>query len=174
MKTYSKISIVISALLMIVLGIIMLLNPAETLVSLSLLIGIFMAASGISALVFYFSAARGFVGSGAVLFTGISNIVIGILFMNQGVFVAQIFTFILGLLLTVFGVERFVRSFDLKNAGFSNWWLTLLLGIVCAALGILSMAAPITGAILVSAILGTGFILYGAALLALLHSISNM
>ena len=113
MKTYSKISIVISALLMIVLGIIMLLNPAETLVSLSLLIGIFMAASGISALVFYFSAARGFVGSGAVLFTGISNIVIGILFMNQGVFVAQIFTFILGLLLTVFGVERFVRSFDL-------------------------------------------------------------
>ena len=87
---------------------------------------------------------------------------------------AQIFTFILGLLLTVFGVERFVRSFDLKNAGFSNWWLTLLLGIVCAALGILSMAAPITGAVLVSAILGTGFILYGAALLALLHSISNM
>lgn len=173
MKTYSKVSIIVSALLIIALGIIVLLNPAETLVSLSLVIGIFMAASGISALIFYFSAARGFMGAGSVLFTGISDIVIGILFMNHGDFVARLFAFILGLWLTIFGVERFVRSFDFKNVGLKNWWLTLVLGIVCAALGILSMSAPITGAVLVSLVLGIGFILHGAALLTLLYSMSG-
>ena len=173
MKTYSKASLIISAALMIITGIIVLCNPAATIVSVSWIIGVMTIASGISALIFYFSAARGGFGAGTVLFAGISDIVLGIVFLNHGLFIAQLLAFIAGLWLTVFGVERFIRAFDLKRLLYDRWWLTLIIGILCTVSGVLTMLSPITGAIIVSFVIGFGFILHGAALLALLHAIKK-
>ena len=169
MKTYSKISIAVSAVLMIIMGAVVLFNPAATLVSLSWLIGIMTLISGIAVLVFYFSAAMGMIGAGTVLFTGIADVIMGLVFLNHGWFMAEILTFIAGLWLTVFGIERFIRSFDLKKLYYDKWWLTMLVGIACFVLGVMSMITPITGAILVSVVLGLGFIIHGAALFTFLY-----
>lgn len=173
MKNYSKASIIISACLMIAVGIVVLFNPRATLVSLSMIIGVFMLVSGVLSMIFYFSAARGALGAGTVLFAGVSDLVIGLMFLNHGWFIAEILTFAVGLWLTVFGVERFIRAFDLKKLGYSNWWLTLIIGAACAVLGALSMLTPLTGAILVSVVVGVGFIAYGVAQLVILHIIKN-
>ena len=167
MKTYSKVSITISAIIMIAVGVIVLCNPAATLLSMSWLIGISALVSGISVLVFYFSAARGGLGAGTVLFAGVS------VFINHGYFIAELLAFFVGLWLTIFGVERFIRAFDLKRLGYDNWWLTLIIGAATAVLGVLSMATPMTSAILVSVVVGIGFIAYGIALLAILHALKK-
>ncbi len=173
MKTYSKVSITISAIIMIAVGVIVLCNPAATLLSMSWLIGISALVSGISVLVFYFSAARGGFGAGTVLFAGVSDIILGLVFINHGYFIAELLAFFVGLWLTIFGVERFIRAFDLKRFGYDNWWLTLIIGAATAVLGVLSMAAPMTSAILVSVVVGIGFIAYGIALLAILHALKK-
>lgn len=173
MKTYSKVSITISAIIMIAVGVIVLCNPAATLLSMSWLIGISALVSGISVLVFYFSAARGGLGAGTVLFAGVSDIILGLVFINHGYFIAELLAFFVGLWLTIFGVERFIRAFDLKRFGYDNWWLTLIIGAATAVLGVLSMATPMTSAILVSVVVGIGFIAYGIALLAILHALKK-
>lgn len=173
MKTYSKVSIIVSAVLMIIVGIIALCNPAETLVSLSWVIGIMTLISGISVMIFYFSEAKGLFGAGTVLFTGIADIILGIIFLNHSFIVSQVLAFIAGLWLTVFGIERIVRSTDLKKMLYSDWWITLIIGIVSAVLGILSMLAPICGAVLISVVVGIGFVLHGVAILTILHALKK-
>ena len=174
MKTYSKVMMIISAILMIATGIVALCNPAATLVSISWIIGIMTLVSGISTLVFFFSAARGYMGSGAVLFAALADIILGIVFLNNGIFIARMLTFIVGLWLTIFGVERFIHSFDLKRCFYNDWWVTLLIGSVCSVLGVLCMLTPLTaGALLVSVVVGIGFILHGAALFVIMNNTKN-
>lgn len=173
MRTFSKVSMILSAVLMIITGVIALCNPMSTFISLLWIIGILTLVSGILTLVFYFFDARGTIGSGTVLFSGISDIILGILFLNHGLLVAEIIAFIVGLWLTVFGVERFIRSFDLKKLYFKNWWLTLILGALCIVVGVLSMFSPLASAIVVSLVIGIGFIFYGVSLLVIFHTLKN-
>lgn len=171
MKTYSKLCIILSGLLMVVVGIIALCNPEATLASLSWVIGLMIVISGMSSLVFYFSAAKGFPGAGTVLFSGILDIVLGVIFLNNSYIMSKVLAFIAGLWLAAFGIEKIVRSFDLKKFYYSDWWITLIIGIAMTVLGFLSMIAPMAGAIMVSIVVGLGFILHGAALLIILHTI---
>ena len=173
MKTSSKVCMVLSAVLMIITGIVALFNPGATLVSLAWLIGVLTLVSGIATLAFYFSEAKGRLGAGTVLFLGISDVILGIIFLNHSFMMAQILVFFVGLWLTIFGVERFLRSFDLKKIGYGNWWISLLLGIALTVLGVLNMMTPMAGDVLVSLVVGLGFILHGAAIFALLHALKE-
>ena len=65
------------------------------------------------------------------------------------------------------------RTLDLKKIGYGNWWISLLLGIALAVLGVLTMMTPMAGAVLVSLVVGLGFILHGAAIFALLHALKE-
>ena len=154
---------------MIATGIVALCNPSATLASVAWLIGFFTLISGISAMVFYFSAARGSFGAGAVLFMGITDVVLGAVFLGNSFLMSQLLSFIVGLWLAVFGVERIVRAVNLKNMMYSDRWLAFILGAAAAVLGVMSMVAPHTGAVLVSIVVGIGFIVHGIAFLAILR-----
>lgn len=173
MKTYSKVMMIISAVLMVVTGIIIICNPGAALVSLAWIIGLLTLIAGITVTVFYFSAARGLLGAGTVLFAGISDIIIGILFLNHGFAGAQVLELIVGIWMTMFGVERFIHSFDMKKLSLENWRATLILGIICTILGIMTLLSPFMGAVLVSVIIGISFIFFGIALCFILHAIEK-
>ena len=173
MKTYSKTAVVVSAILMILTGMFIIFNPKKTVGAISWIIGLMALISGILIFLFYLSFARGNIGAGSVLFSGIADSVIGVIFLSHSYIAAQMLAFIAGIWLALYGTERFVYAVDLKALGFKSWWLRLVLGIVCTIAGLLAMISPITAAISVSIVLGIGFIFHGASLIVMLFNLKD-
>ncbi|MGN0180432.1 MAG: HdeD family acid-resistance protein [Monoglobaceae bacterium] len=174
MNRQAKVLMIISGVLMVLTGVILLCNPRATLVSLAWLIGVFALISGIAAVIFYFTSVKGMIGSGAILFDGIADIILGLLFLNNGFIVAKVLIFIFGLWLAVSGIEKIIHSVDMKKLYFQYWWTELLLGILCSILGICSIITPMTGAIAISILIGIGLILHGITYFAVMWGINNI
>lgn len=162
MKTRSKIYLIISGILMILTGIITLMNPSATLVSLAFVIGMNTLISGIMTLCFYFDEARGEIGAGSVLFDGIANIMLGLMFLGNNLFVASILPYVFAMWAIFIGIQMMIHCTDFRKIGVSEWWVELILGILVTLLGILTCMKPLVGAITISVFVGIGFIVHGA------------
>lgn len=174
MKTSSKVLMILSGILMIVTGIISLCNPSIILVSMAWIIGILTLISGIMTLTYYFYGAKGNIGAGGVLFFGITDVILGIMFLGNSILVASVLPFVFAMWITFSGIEKFIHSFDLKKLGFQSWWLVMILGIACTVLGISTIIEPVVGAVTIGILVGTGFILHGITYLAMVIGINKI
>ncbi|MBP5497732.1 MAG: DUF308 domain-containing protein [Bacteroidales bacterium] len=165
MDKSTKIWLVISGILLVALGILCIAKPAATLFATAWLIGCFTLFSGISKLVFTFRTERFLPNSGTRMLSSLLQILIGILFLCNNIFVAISIPIVFALWVLVEGVIIFIESFDFKKVGFGYWWLLMILGILVAALGVLGLYnVEVTGNI-VAILIGVGIIVMGVAYL---------
>jgi len=153
-----KIFMGITGAALIALGIICILKPMATIVSLAWIIGIITLVSGISTLFSWICVRNYFTQSGSIFLSAILQIICGIIFLRHDLALATILPVIFALYLIFEGINLAVRSFDYKKVGFGAWWINLIMGILAAILGILSLGSPITGGITLTIFLGCGFI----------------
>lgn len=159
----TKIWLVISGVLLVALGIMCIANPEATLFATAWLIGCFTLVSGISRIVFTFKTERFLPNSGTRLLSAILQILIGVIFLCNNIFVAISIPIVCAMWVVIEGVIIFIQSFDFKRVGFSTWWLLMLLGIGIAALGVLGMYHLETMGYIVAILIGVAIIAIGVA-----------
>ncbi len=163
MKKSTKLWLAIAGVLLIVLGIICICKPASTLFAMAWLIGCFTLVAGISKLIFTFRTEAFLPNSGSRLLSAILQIILGVIFLANNLFLTISLPIIFAMWVLIEGVLIAIQSFDYKKVGFTYWWVILLLGIAGAVLGILGLRNPDVSAVTLSTIIGVGIIALGAA-----------
>ena len=174
MKPSTKIFMAISGVLLIAAGIIIMINPSATMVSLVWVLGIAVLASGISTLLTWIFGVHVFFNGSAVLFSAIGEILVGILLLGHDLFVADAIPFIFGIWILVKGLDIAIHSFDFKLVYFKPWWVLLIIGLASAALGVCSLIKPVVGSSLISILLGLGIVLDGVYYIVALFGINKL
>ncbi len=173
MKTSSKIWLAIAGVLLVVLGVVCICKPAATLFTAAWLIGLFTLIAGISKLVFALKTQLFLPNSGTRALSGLLEIVIGIIFLGNNIFVAVSLPVIFAMWVLIESIIIAVNSFDYKRVGFPGWFVILLLGICGIVLGVLGLKNPDVTAATLSTLIGLGVIAMGAAYLFALLGITR-
>ncbi len=173
MKTGTKIWLVISGILLIVLGVVCIIKPAETLFTAAWLIGIFTLLSGLSKLVFAIRSRRVLPNTGMRILSALLQIMIGFFFLGHKLFLAMSLPMVFSLWVMTEGVVIAVQSFDYKKAGFGGWWALLLLGIAVVVLGIFGLRHIEVAGKTLTWMIGIGVIVVGLAYLMAVAGISR-
>jgi uncharacterized membrane protein HdeD (DUF308 family) len=150
----------------ILLGLMILFNPAGGLLGLALYIGIATLIAG----VFEFIAAfqnQHHEGWGWYLAEGIVDIVFGLILLSQPALTVLLISFILGFWTLFGGVMQIAGSFSARKDGVSNWWWWLLSGIVCVILGYWIITNPISVGLSLTVLIGLALLIIGIFVLLL-------
>ena len=173
MKTSTKIWLCIAGALLVALGITCICHPADTLLAAAWLIGCFTLFAGISKLFFTFRTQAFLPNSGSRMLSALLDIIIGVIFLANNLFVAFSLPVVFAIWLLVEGLITAVNSFDYKRVGFPYWWCLLLLGIAGAVLGFVGLREPSVTAGALSTLIGIGVIALGIAYLLALIGIKH-
>lgn len=157
----------------ITLGIICISMPVATVVALAWILGIIAIIGGTATLLNWGSLRHYFVQSGSIFFSGLLQIIMGILFLKHDIAVAAILPIIFALFLIFEGINLAIRSFDYRYVRFKYWWINLLLGIIAALLGFLSLTVRGFGGPTLSAFIGIGFMIIGIVYMVALCTINR-
>lgn len=152
-----------SSIATIVIGLLLLLFPRDTLNVISYCIGIVAVIMGVIRTVRYFRADHTY----PFLFQ--SDLVVGLITVGVGIFmvtqpqtVVSLVPHIFGILLAGCGVGNILRALDAKKAGISLWGILLVVALISLVLGVLIMLNPFGALELVISIIGGGLIYEGA------------
>ena len=173
MKTGTKIWLVISGILLIVLGVLCIINPAETLFATAWLIGCFTLVSGLSKLIFAFRTRRILPNTGMRILSALLQIMIGFFFLGHKMFLTLSLPMVFSLWVMTEGVVIAVQSFDYKKAGFGGWWAMLIFGIAVVVLGVFGLRNIEVAGKALTLMIGIGVIIVGLAYLMAVAGISR-
>ncbi|MGH6836507.1 MAG: HdeD family acid-resistance protein [Methylocella sp.] len=149
----------------LIIGLIAFLFPGPTLLSLVGLFAVFLIIDGILAIVAAVRAASKNERWGFLTFEGIAGIVAGILAMAMPGLTIFVFVGLLAAWALVSGALELRAAFKLAT-DHGRWWLALG-GIISIVFGIVLVAAPRFGAVVVSWWVGAYATFFGASLLVL-------
>jgi uncharacterized membrane protein HdeD (DUF308 family) len=169
----SKIWLAVTGILTVILGVLCIIYPLGTLLTLAWLLGLFVLCSGIAKLIFAMRTRLVMPNAGGRIFSALIQIVLGCILLAHELFVVETFAIIFAMWILVESITVFVHSFDYKKAGYNGWWLMMLFGILGIALGIAGLRAPALSAGTMSAIIGISIIAIGLAHLFALGAINN-
>ena len=173
MRNSTKIWLAIAGVLLVALGVFCIAKPTGTLFATAWLIGFFTLFAGVAKLSFTFRTQAFLPNSGSRMLSAILEIILGIIFLSNRLFVSLSLPVIFAMWVLIEGVIISVQSFDYKQVGFSYWWVILLLGVCGAVLGILGLRNPVVTAAALSTLIGLGIMAMGAAYLFALCGINR-
>jgi uncharacterized membrane protein HdeD (DUF308 family) len=147
----------------LVFGIIALLVPVATILALVLLFSAYMLVDGIFAIYAAVQAGRAGEGWGLLLLQGITSLVVGVLaFLWPGLTVLA-FVLLIAAWSIVSGCVMMAAAYYTENG---RWWL-IIGGAASLLFGVLMIAAPLAGAVVLTWWLGAYTLVFGVALIIL-------
>jgi uncharacterized membrane protein HdeD (DUF308 family) len=149
----------------ILFGLIALVVPAATMLSLALLFSAYMLVDGVFAIVSAVRAARAHERWGLLLLEGIVNIAVGVIAFLWPASAVLAFVLLVAAWALLSGGLMLGAAFRLKE-DHGRWWLALG-GIVSIVYGGLLVLAPAIGALVLTWWLGAYALIFGIALLVL-------
>jgi len=163
MKTSSKIYLAAAGLLLVILGIVCICNPADTLFASAWIIGLMTLLSGIATLVFTLNTQLFIPNSGTRMLSALLQIFLGIFFLSHKGTLTLSLPIVFSVWVMVEGIVLAVDSFDYKKVGFNGWWCILLLGCAAAVLGFFGLRRPDAAGMTLSTLIGLAVIFSGLA-----------
>lgn len=164
----------ITGALLVALGIICIVYPGATLLSVSMILGILTLASGISTLIMW-AKIKYFLPTGNLLLSAILQIILGIFFLNNNLLTAAALPIVFACWLFIEGIILSFRSFDFKTVGFKYWPVLFGFGIIAAIIGLFSIVYPFDVAANVLAYaIGIGIISLGIVDLVALFGLNDL
>ncbi|KWW29547.1 MAG: hypothetical protein AUK63_1458 [bacterium P3] len=168
-----NIYLIVTALLLMVLGVACMIHPGEIFVSMAWLAGLLILLSGCSTLLFGLRAQRLLPNAGSTTLLGVLQIIVGLIFFSNGFIAAGTMVVVFSLWVMFEGISLWVLAFDYKRGGYTKWWVMLLLGFCSMVLGFLALHNPSTTGSVLGFLIGTGIFANGVvrlvALVALKH-----
>ena len=136
---HSRIYLVITALLLIVVGVVCMVNPTSGFEAMAWLMGLLIMLAGCSTLLFGVRSRGMLPNSSMTTFLGIFELVVGLLFLANSVLAATTLVIVFALWVLFEGISLSVLSFDYKRSGYDRWWVMALLGICSIVLGFVAL-----------------------------------
>lgn len=162
-----------SAAISIVLGLIMLFFPQITSIAVCIMFGIALAICGTVKIAGYFSD----VDLGYMfhfdLMLGILQLVVGILLLFHPGAIMVAIPIVLGISLLTDGVLKAQLALDIKRMGYGKWWVSMLGAALGVVLAIMIMCNPFEGTTAVFMVIGISFIVDGLLDLYTILRVSN-
>lgn len=155
-------AVALRGVLAIVFGIVALVFPGATLVSLAVMFGAYAFVSGVFAIVAAFGSRK----RDAVWYVldGILGIAVGMATFFFPSITAQGLVFLIGLWAILTGIFEVIAGFELP---IKRDWLLVIAGIVSIIFGVLVFAYPVSGALAIVWLIGIYALVFGATMLAL-------
>ena len=152
----SRIHLIVTALLLIVVGVVCIVNPGAGFATMAWLVGLLLMVSGVITLLFSVKS-RGVLPNATMSsFLGVFELVIGVLFLVNIMFAATTLIIVFALWVLFEGISLTVLSFDYKRVGYNSWWIMSILGVVSIILAFLALRYPESTSSLLGILLGLG------------------
>lgn len=135
----SKLGSIVSTLVLIVLGVILLVHPGDTLNLAVRLVGVALILVGAVGVVTQLVKKED--KSVFSIIVGLIEIVVGIIVLAAPTFVVSLFPIIVGIVVALYGISDLVAAVQLKKAGANNGW-ALILAAITVLLGIILIFNP--------------------------------
>ncbi len=153
---------IVSAVFVILIGLLLVIFPGETMVNLCYLIGGIAVALGVVRIVTYFRQDHTY----PFLFQ--VDLILGMLILGLGLFailnpetMISLIPIVCGVLLIGCGVGNILRAVDAKKAGVPLWGLLLGLAIATVVLGWVILCNPFGTVVVAASVIGAGLIYEG-------------
>lgn len=152
-----NVSIIISALAVIV-GIVLLVWPGISAVTICYLIGATVILSGIIRLVGYFAKDMYNLNFQFDFALGVFLIALGIILLCNPKNTVSALHLVIGVIILADSVFKLQTSIEAKHFGLNKWWMILCVAIICSLFGLLLIAYPFKMASLLIRIMGIAVI----------------
>ena len=169
-----KIHLALTALILITLGVICVLNPLESFVTISWLIGLLILLSGVITLLFGLRAQAILPNAASTTLLAIFQIVIGCIFMLNTWIASGTLTVVFAMWMLFESISILVGSIDYKRAGYQQWWLMLIFGAVSIALSFVAICNPEPTALAITSLLGVALMAIGFVRLAAIPAVGRL
>ncbi len=157
----AKAGCIIASILMMILGTVMIVWPELSVSMFGVAAGILLIAFGILKLMGYFSKDLYRLAFQYDLAFGLLLTVLGILLLMQPDSAMHFFCLIVGIFITVDGLLRFQTALDAKRFGLGSWWLIMVLGLLAAAVGIVTAFRPVESSTVLMILMGVSMVAEG-------------
>ena len=135
-------SSVIVSIIYIILGIILIVNPAKTLDIVAIIVGIVFLAIGTIKIINYFALKGNYDFYNYELIHGLVAFTIGIIILAYASQVSRIFVILIGIWITYSGLMNLTLSMKLSAAKMSIWVIVFVLSVIMMVGGIYIIVAP--------------------------------
>ena len=166
----TKKSLTIMAIITIILGFVLTFWPVASVKVICIILGWALLIGGITWIIVRFSSAP---STNASLILGVIITAFGLWMVIHPSIVVQFIAVIFGILVLVHGFMMIQDSLELKQNGYNQWAVFLLLGVTLAALGIFVIWSPIVSSKVMTIIIGISLILDGISNLVFVIKASN-
>lgn len=146
----------------IVLGIYLVVRPWSATGAICSLIGWLVLISGIAGLINSATFRRATLLSDPFLPLSVAGTVLGIFIVTRPTILVEIVGMIICVFLLVEGVNSLQNAIQRHRWGDSLWWLPLVVGILCLALGLAALFAPVASTAVMMRLIGISLIVSSA------------
>jgi uncharacterized membrane protein HdeD (DUF308 family) len=156
-----NIYLIVTAVLLILLGVVCIFNPGAGFASAAWLMGLLILCSGISSLIFGLRAQAFLPNAGSTTLLALFQIVVGLM-LATNILASQVALIAVFAMWVMFeGISLAVLSIDYKKGGYDRWWLMTLLGVCSILLGFLALRKPESTGAFLGILLGLGILANG-------------
>lgn len=119
----------------VLIGLILLIWPASSLMIIAKALGVLLAAGGIASGVFYFKDHQS-IAKTALLVMGVIMIVCGVVIFLHPEELVKLIPTIMGILVLLSGIINLGETFALTKQKYTRWWISLVISLVTIAAGV--------------------------------------
>lgn len=147
---------IITVIAGLVIGIILLVKPSETVRLVSVMCGVTVILLGIGAWISYFSKWK----SALLAVLGTLAIIAGIILCVKYESIISVVLFLFGLFVLVSGIVDLASALEAKKFHFKSWIVSLIISIATIVLGLLVVVNPFDSMLVLTRLLGISLIVY--------------
>ena len=163
----------VTALLLVVIGVICMIHPADIFAGMAWLVGVLILLAGCTTIFFGLRAQRMLPNAGSTTLLGVLGIIIGLIFLSNTILAEGVLAVVFSMWVLFEGISLLMLAFSYKRSGYDKWWIMMLLGVCSALLGLLALTHPIHTGSFLGVLIGIGIFANGVvrlvALVALKH-----
>lgn len=161
-KEYNKVwwGSVFSSLVFLVMGILLIIKPAQIITGISIVVGIGIIIAGIFAFLRYFRNGEMKSYFRFDLIYGVICVLAGTLLILNPQAVASILPLVLGIWMIINSIIKIQYALTVKQYGQQSWLSTMVIAIITLAFGILFVFNPFKGMTILTQILGAVISIY--------------
>ncbi|MGN0516050.1 HdeD family acid-resistance protein [Eubacterium sp.] len=156
-----KTAYILTCIAFIIVGLILLIYPELSMITICYIIGIMSIVFGIIKIFAYFSDDKYNIAFQFDLALGLFNVIVGIIILVHPSWIVRILPLILGVLIIVNSLFSIQASLDAKRFGMKKWFVLLIFSILSIAMGIVLVFYPFNSAVVLTMLYGAGCILTG-------------
>ena len=161
MKTSTKIWMCLVGVALVALGVLCIMYPGNTLLSLAWVFGLIFFLGGCTEMAAWAATRRFMPRSGLMFFSALLQIIFGCLMFFHPAPLMVALPFIFAFWLLFEGINLAISSFDFKQVGFGKWWIVCCFGVLAACFGVYCLFNPNVSVETIAWIVGLGIIIDG-------------